>query len=234
MKPRMMLKIGVDIVMTALLLCQMAYMLVGEAAHEWIGVAMFVLFILHHILNWQWYKSLARGKYGALRILQTAVDFLALLCMAGLMVSGIIMSREVFAFLPIEGGMGFARILHMLSAYWGFILISIHIGLHCGAVMGMLRKICGSEKPSHIRTWVLRVLALAVCGFGIYAFFKHSIADYLFLRSQFVFFDMEQPLILFFAEYISMMALWAVAAYYAARALRHRSSKKADIQNSKR
>lgn len=37
------------------------------------------------------------------------------------MVSGIVMSRYVFDFLPIQGGWGWARTLHMLAAYWGFL-----------------------------------------------------------------------------------------------------------------
>lgn len=56
MKPKMILKIGIDIVMTIALLLLMAYQLIGEENHEWIGVFMFVFFILHHILicsyNW--------------------------------------------------------------------------------------------------------------------------------------------------------------------------------------
>ena len=34
MKPKMMVKMGADLVMTILLLVQMAYMLVGERSHE--------------------------------------------------------------------------------------------------------------------------------------------------------------------------------------------------------
>lgn len=37
--------------MTVALLLLMAYGLVGEAAHEWIGMGMFALFVAHHILN---------------------------------------------------------------------------------------------------------------------------------------------------------------------------------------
>lgn len=226
MKPKMMLKMGIDLIMTVLLLCQMAYMLIGETAHEWMGAAMFVLFILHHILNWQWYKNLVKGRYTGFRVLQIIVNFLVLASMVGLMISGIIMSREVFAFLPIDGGMGFARILHMLAAYWGFILMSVHLGLHWGMIIGMVRKMTGTAKPSPVRTRILRVFALAICGFGIYVFFKHNIADYLFVRSQFVFFDMEQPLVLFFGEYLAMMGLWVCIAYYASRLLLKRSGKK--------
>ena len=34
--------------MTLCLMLLMSYSLIGEQAHEWIGMGMFVLFILHH------------------------------------------------------------------------------------------------------------------------------------------------------------------------------------------
>ena len=225
MKPKMMVKMGADLVMTILLLVQMAYMLVGERSHEWTGAAMFLLFILHHGLNWRWYPRLGKGRYTPLRVIQTIVNFLVLASMAGLMVSGIILSREVFAFLPISGGMGFARILHMISAYCGFILMSIHLGLHWGMIMGMARKLRGGRPLPKSWRWAFRAAAAAVSLYGIYAFMKHRIADYLFVHSQFVFFDMEQPLWQFFGEYLAMMGLWVCLAYYAARALRGRSGR---------
>ena len=165
-KPKMILKMSIDLVMTVLLLFQMAYMLVGNTAHEWIGVVMFVLFILHHVLNIRWYRNLFKGRYSGFRILQTVVNFFVLFCMLGLMVSGIIMSRVVFSFLPIDGGMGFARILHMVTAYWGFLLMSVHLGLHWGMIMGMARKIRKQKEPSKLQTWILRALALVISGFG--------------------------------------------------------------------
>lgn len=223
MKPKITLKIGIDFAMTMLLLCQMAYMLIGEIEHEWTGTVMFVLFILHHVLNWRWYANLTKGRYTIARIFQVFVDFLILFCMLSLMVSGIIMSREVFSWLPIDGSMAFARILHMLASYWGFILMSIHLGLHWGMVMGILRKIGGTKELFRKWTWTLRALAVLVCGAGIYAFMKHKIADYLFLKSQFVFFDLQQPLVLFFAEYLAMMGLWVCIAYYGVKLLQKKS-----------
>ena len=207
-KPKMMVKMGIDLAMTVLLLCQMSYLLIGEMAHEWMGTAMFVLFLLHHALNREWYQNLGKGRYSALRIFQTAVDFLVFLAMLGLMISGIMMSRVVFSFLPVSGGMGFARSLHMLSAYWGFLLMGVHIGLHWGMIMGMARRMFGVTKTSSIRSWVLRAVIVVICVFGIFTFGKHNLADYMFLRTQFVFFDTEQPLVLFLAEYLSMLGLW--------------------------
>lgn len=36
--------------------------------------------------------------------------------------------------------MSFARRLHILGAYWGFLLMSRHLGLHWNMIIGMLRK----------------------------------------------------------------------------------------------
>lgn len=136
MKPKQRAKILADVLMTVGLLILMGYHLWGDAVHEWVGAGMFVLFILHHVLNWSWWKSLFKGRYPALRVFQVIVDALVLCAMLGLMASGVILSRKVFAFLPIQGGTAFARVLHMLSAYWGFVLMAAHLGLHWGMLPG--------------------------------------------------------------------------------------------------
>ena len=104
MNKTMRLKIAVDLGMTVLLFVLMAYQLTGDFAHEWAGAAMFLLFIAHHILNRRWVMNLGKGRYTPVRILQSALDILLLAAMLGLMVSGIILSRHVFGFLPISGG----------------------------------------------------------------------------------------------------------------------------------
>ena len=169
--------------------------------------------------NRKWYGNLFKGRYSAGRVLRIGVNFMVFLSMAGLMVSGIILSREVFAFLPLEGGLGFARTLHMVSAYWGFILMSVHLGLHWGMVMNVVKKAAGISSASKVRSLIVRAVALAVCCFGGYALIRNNIADYLLMRSQFVFFDMEMPLAVFFAEYLAMMGLWGCLAYYVDRVL---------------
>lgn len=42
MKPKMKLKLAVDISMTVLLLLLMAYELIDQVAHEWLGIGMFM------------------------------------------------------------------------------------------------------------------------------------------------------------------------------------------------
>lgn len=61
----------VDAAMTVLLLFLMAYQVTGEAAHEWIGMGMTVLVIIHQILNRKWYSALFKGKYNPYRTVAT-------------------------------------------------------------------------------------------------------------------------------------------------------------------
>ena len=72
----------VDAAMSVLLLLLMAYQVTGEALHEWIGMGMTVLVIVHQILNRRWYGALLKGKYNAYRVLTTVINILLLLSFA--------------------------------------------------------------------------------------------------------------------------------------------------------
>lgn len=140
MKRKTILKIAVDIGMTVMLLLMMTYELIGAAAHEWLGIGIFGLFVVHHILNRKWIRCVFKGKYALFRIWQTILVIGILLTMVGSMYSGVILSEHVLSFLPIKGGWAFARSLHMVCAYWGFILMSLHLGLHWGMMVGMAKR----------------------------------------------------------------------------------------------
>ena len=144
MKPKAKLKFGIDILMTLMLLFLMGYQFWGDVAHEWAGAGMLALFMIHHLLNVGWHKNVLRGKYNPSRILMLIINILLFADMLGLMISGILLSNHVFAFLGIHGSLSFARLLHMASAYWGFVLMSLHLGLHWGMILGMIRRAGGA------------------------------------------------------------------------------------------
>ena len=74
----------VDAAMTAALLFLMGYQFWGVKAHEWAGAGIFVLFAVHHILNWRWHKNLFRGKYSLIRVFQVCIDMLTWFSMIAL------------------------------------------------------------------------------------------------------------------------------------------------------
>lgn len=220
MKTKQRIKHIIDLCMAVALLLLMAYSLIGEEAHEWIGMAMFALVIVHNILNISWYRNLFKGRYTPFRIFQLLLDLSIVLSMIGLMVSGIMMSNYVFSFLPIDGGVSFARTLHMICAYWGFVLMSFHVGLHTNMMMAVMRKAVRIKEPSKARTIILRMAAALLCVYGVYAFIQRQIGSYMFLRTMFVFFDFNEPLAFFFIDYIVIMGMLICIGHYISGVIR--------------
>lgn len=218
MKIKLKLKLLIDLLMTVALLLLVSYQVIGAKYHEWLGVFMFLLFILHNVLNIRWYGNLFKGKYPLLRIIRTLINFAVLIAILCLAYSGIVMSRYVFAALPIKSGMALARVMHLSGSYWGFVLMSIHLGLHWSMVTGMFRKLSG-ERRKAVVLWSMRLLAAAIAGYGAYCFWKADIVSYMFLKVEFAFIDYGKNAAQVLSEYLAMMGLWVFIAYYVAKGI---------------
>lgn len=213
----------IDIAMTISMPVLMAYELAGEALHEYLGIAVFILFVIHHVLNWKWIKGIVKGCCAAARILNLAVNLLLLVIMFLLPFSGAVMSRHLFRFLDFGKSIAAARTVHLLASYWGFLLMSLHIGFHWNAMRSAIRS--RTEPTAGIRKKPLYAALAAISAYGIYAFLRRGIADYLFLKNRFVFFDFSEPLIFFLLDYFAIMEAIACAGYYLMLALRKLSQK---------
>lgn len=226
------IKMCIDVLMTALLLALMAYQVVGDVLHEWFGAGMLVLFIVHNILNYKWYANLFKGKYKPQRVFSAMVNVAVLAAMLSIGYSGIVMSRNVFAFLHISKGMALARSMHLAASYWGFVLMSLHLGLHWGMLIGMFRKLT-KDRPLTAIVWVMRAIAAAVAVFGAILFIKSDIFSYMFLQNDFAFFDFDKSAFAVFAENIVMMGTWVFIGYYIAKILRLFSKRASDTVTEK-
>ena len=220
MNPQVRIKIITDALMTFALLFLMGYQFWGDIAHEWAGAGMFILFIAHHILNKGWYRSLFKGKYTPARIFQLIVDILVFLAMVGLMVSGVILSNHVFAFLNIRGGMAFARVLHMSASYWGFVLMAVHLGLHWGIFINMAGKAFKITAPSQKRRILLNISGAGIAVYGLFVFIHRNLLSYMLVFTEFVFLDFSEPVLRFYVDYLAMMGTFVFLAYYLSMFLR--------------
>lgn len=207
MKIKSTLKIITDMLMTLLLLFLTGYQLWGDIAHEWAGTVMFVLFIAHHLLNFNWHKNLFKGKYNARRTVILCIDILIFSDMLIMMYSGIIMSRHVFSFLPISGGTMLARRLHILGSYWGYLLMSMHLGIHIKMFVNMIKK------RVKIPAAVVFIPNLFIAAYDVYAFIKRDFLTYMFLHSEYVFLDYNESKILFYIDSVSIMIMCILIGY---------------------
>ena len=221
MKRKQILKISVDAVMLVLFFLQMAYHLFENNQHVWIGVGLILLFILHQFLNWKWYRGLLKGKYSGARILMTTINLLLLVSMIGIMVSGMMLSREVFDFLNLRAGM-LGRRLHMVSTAWSFLLMAAHLGVHSGMILGLVKKMI--HPKSKWSGMIGRIVVLLISMYGVYAFVTRQLADRMFLLMEYAFFDYEEPAVFFFGDYLCILILFAAGTYYLSKQLRKERS----------
>ena len=197
----------IDILMTLTLMLLMSMQITEQVGHEYLGIFMFVLFLIHQYLNRRWYGALLKGKYTAARFFSTVTNFALLISFLLTAFSGIIMS-ENFPELNIDPLYSFARLAHLSCAYLSFVLMGIHLGLHWGMIAGRIK----AHWPG--------VLAVLISLYGGYKFFiSEKIHEYIFLINEFAFIDYDKNLFLVLLDNISMFAFWTCVGYYASKIL---------------
>ena len=194
----------IDMAMTLILPLLMAYSLLSEKYHEYLGIAMGFLFFIHHLINYRWWKTLFKGRYTASRILNTAVNLLLTGYMLLQPLSGIVLSKYVLKSVSF-GKASLFRSLHMALAYWGFVLMSFHLGLHVNNIRAKLQIKRGK---------VFAVIFLLISIYGVYVFYSRNFLAYMFLRVMFVSFNYNEPLLIFCFDYWSVMIFIAQMAYF--------------------
>ena len=213
MKAKQIVRTIVDAGMLLALLCLMAYQVTGEALHEWIGIGMTLLLIVHHILNRKWYGAMRKGKYGAYRIVSTAVNTLLLGCIALTAFCGMSMSAHAVPFLYGVTDTVFARTTHLALSYWSFALMGFHLGLHLPAITAKV-------KPNKTARIVCAAAFTAASAAGLWLFIRSGIPDYMLFRTHFAFFDYEKAVAQVFLENIAIESFFAFLGANTVRLIR--------------
>ncbi len=194
----------VDVLLTVLLLFLMAFQVTGDVLHEWLGIGMTAVLLLHHILNRIWYRSVFRGKYTPYRIAVTAVNTLMLVSIVLTALSGMAMSSHAVPFMYGLMKVMTAQTLHLGMSHWSFIIMGIHIGLHMKAMTAKL--------PSKGKT-AFKIILTAIAGAGLWRLTKSGIISYITFQAHFAFLDYSAPKWLIILENLSMLLFFVLAGY---------------------
>ena len=82
--------------------------------------------------------------------------------------------------------------------------------------MGMVKTLF--KKSSPVRKGIARGLGFLIASYGLYAFFKREIGSYMLLKTQFAYFDLDEPLTSFLLDYVAVMGLFVFLGHYLAGA----------------
>lgn len=214
MKYKQVVKLIIDIAMYLIFVALMQEHL-WNGLHEWIGIVLFALFIAHSILNFRWYQSLFKGKYTPTRTILAVINIALFATMLCCMVSSVLVSGKVFAFLNL-GGARIGRTLHLVSTAWVFVLMSLHLGLHLTPLVNKLKK-----SKQLLRS--VQIIVILLAAYGVYVFVDRAFYEELFYLTEFKFFDTDKSAALYFFETIAMSSAFATLSYYGKKLLQMKS-----------
>lgn len=207
-------RLALDSLAAVLMVAALAYWWLGNLAHEVIGTALFGLVALHAWFNRRWYLGLFRGRYDARRGAAAAVNLAFLVVMAVVLVTSILMSRDVFAFLGIEADFRM-RDIHMFASYWAVALLGVHLGLNWLIVMNVTRGALGLRGRHPLRTWGLRAATACIALQGVQASTEMTFGTKLALSHALDMWDFTSQVPRFFVNYGAIIGLYAVIGHYA-------------------
>jgi hypothetical protein len=217
--PLFLILLVLDFTAAGLLLVALAYWWLNNTSHELIGTSMFILLVSHNVFNRRWWGRLPKAAHGRQSLVTIVSNISIALAISALLVTSVMISRSVFAFLPVSGG-STAREIHILAAYWAFILAAVHLGLHWSMIMAVAGRLLRVGPADAIRTAALRGVAGAIAACGIRSMVVMGIGDRLIGQPSIDFWDFQESTIGFFLHHIAILGAWVCAAHYVAVWLR--------------
>lgn len=114
------------------------------AIHEWLSIALFLGIVIHLASHWQWVLQVTTHFFKQFFQKSRAnyiLNALLFICFITVMLSGILISREVMPFFGIQIGndMTWKR-LHTISADGSIIILGLHFAMHWDWIWSTLKK----------------------------------------------------------------------------------------------
>ncbi|MBF0209076.1 MAG: DUF4405 domain-containing protein [Oligoflexia bacterium] len=213
MKQKIILRITIDLIMIIFLLIAMLCKVTGNFAHALIGFILLLLFIAHHYINICSYKSIFQQiNFNKL------LNLTLLIVVITLLITSILMAEMIFDSLSVVtvsmmgsgrvGVMAAIRKIHVLTANWAFLLISIHLGRHLNYSHKFIKQFF-----SRIICMKYPLIALFT-GYGIYSFFTMEMYYKLILYYSYDYFDSSTSNLILFFQYLSIMMAGMLVTHF--------------------
>lgn len=221
MTPLFLFRLCLDLLAVSLLLAAMAYNWSGNALHEIMGTAMFLLLVSHNIFNRRWYGTIKKGRHEARGVVTKVVNLSLLVTMLSLLVTSVIISKTVLGFLSLSSTFT-VRQLHTTVAYLAMLIASVHLGLHWTIFTGVVRTRLGIVSKGIALTTSLRVLALLGAAFGVYSLFEVKVGQKLLMQQSFDFGDLQTATLPYIVHHVAIIWLGACVGHYGLTMVRRR------------
>lgn len=175
------MRYGLDLLMIALLVGEMAFFYLPPLVHEAVGVAFLLPIIWHIALNRRYVSSLGRGRWNGPRVFRLLLNVLLAAACLVTIVSGCLISSELFADVvpfPLRSNPLFYQ-LHSAAAHYFLVLAGLHLGWHLPGWWQKWLRVAGiSLRPLPARMLLLG-LGVLLGAAGIYAAHQDRLIEHL-------------------------------------------------------
>ena len=110
----------------------------------------------------------------------------------------------------------FGRNLHMVSTFWAFVLMGIHLGLHLNIMLNRLAKNAKNSAFEYVYYLIIFLLII----FGICAFIDNELWKDMFLVNEFKFFDYNENPFIYYLKIFSIILSFALITYIVMKIVR--------------
>lgn len=221
MNPLFLLRLVLDGLAAAMLLFAFSYFWQGNTSHEWAGIGVFALMLLHGVFQRRWFATLAnrpRQRRGKFNITLTFVLLAGMLALLG---TSLVISETLFAGLRLDDDFNLRR-THAGIAYWLLLIVAVHLGLRWPLLMGVGRKLLGIVEENALRTALFRVLAACITVQGVFSVFALNLRSRLLFEMSLDWWNFEESVAGFFGHCLAVAGLCILSTHYTMQWLQRR------------
>lgn len=205
------LRFFLNILMIALVLVSILNKLTGTTIHEVVGIVIVVCILIHLVINIKWFTTFFKRKVNFTQLLNSFIILLLFIDLATLFISSIFISKFAFNFLGLKSTLMLQQI-HTTSAYWFFILASVHLGINWQRFMIFIKKLPKYEIDINrkIITPIFVLISLFIIVYASIVFIDRDITQKLFMMFAFEYWNEAQSKLKIVVDYISMILAFVI------------------------
>ncbi|WP_310603250.1 cytochrome b/b6 domain-containing protein [Anaerosporobacter sp.] len=170
MKPKLMLKMFLNLLMTIIFVALICMKATGIVFHEIAGLLFAGVIIGHLLLNGSWIKTVTksfwRGKANQRSTIMYILNMTLFVCMFIILITGIAMSQVVFKMNPTN--LELLVMSHKITSYLCLGFLVIHIAFHQKYFVSFIKKLSMSERSKKVGSVVTVTCAVAFITFILY------------------------------------------------------------------
>lgn len=206
--------VGLAICITGLL----ATALIDNFPHQVFGIAFFILFMGHLLLNRFWIRHSLIGRWDLQRVFLMIVDAALVLLSIAQIINCILLSSFFWSMLPQQFAY-FSSSLHMCVGTWIFVIAAVHFGLNANTLIGNKLHFdrAGNGKIYRNKNNALLLLVwLVLAGIGVYGifeFFQLQMTHYMFMVEN-AEVEINVPIVTRFFQYLCIGGAFVEIAHW--------------------